>query len=301
MRRSASAIGLAVVLANWALAVEPAAAQPRTVDVVICVDASLRMRPTISVLRAFAPSLIDRVLGAGSFRVGVVAFRTLNGAPRISVAPLSDLRDDVVSAFASLPTDGDDVVVGPLHGALLTALRGPEIGTWRPGAAKIVLLLGRVEPDEGDSSLEDVVAAARDQGTARIFPLLVSGAHRAAAAALSAIAQRTGGFVLTSQAEDDTPGNLVELLSYGLSFTRTDVLTEGVVTEAAGDRIEASVPGSDVAPGADVLVFDRRDRAVVIAIGSVSAVNGQQVAIELRLTYTSTPVRTGSWVRVVPY
>lgn len=284
------------------LAVTPAAAQGRAIDVVVCIEASADMRVHIDALRASAGLALDRVFALdGAVRVGLVAYAGGESGARVDVVPLTAERGVVRDALSTLPLRGVPGGSAALRGALLAAIRGQEIGTWRRDAAKVVVVVGRLDAGLDAAVTADVSAALEGLGGVRLFGVPIGDIASGVGATFASWARQTGGAILPGIAAPDLADGVVRMVGLGQSFGAIGPdadAGDGVVARVMGTAFEAefAVPAPT---GADVTVFSSDAPEIVIAVGSVILGSDGRFIVETRYSFTTEPVHPGCRVRWV--
>lgn len=295
LRRHALVLGLGVI--SFAAAPRAASSSPALLDVVICIEASADLRAPLELLRASAPLLLSNLFGGGdSVRVGLVAFSTAGGAPRVDVVPLTSDRQSLARALAALPLRGDAGGTAGVKSALLAALRGGEIGDWRPAAAKVVVVIGR-NGDIDASVMAELAPALSALRGVRVSGLPIGDLTFAG---LTALARTTGGAVLPGLPSSEIAEGVSQLVSLGQSFVDSGPDVEGgdgLVSDVMGQMFEAEFTTPGGATGVEVVVFSRDDPAIVIAVGTATTASGGKFVVQTRYGYTAEPVTAGCRLR----
>lgn len=271
------------------------------IDLVFCIDTTGSMRDDIDAVKASASSIIDRISEtSSSLRLAMVAYRdhgsdyVTKGYPFTSDREL--MRRHILDLSIGQGGDPPEAV----YEALLHAIEARDLGAWRTGARRIIILMGDAPPHTRRHTLEDVVKAARAADPAHVFPIIVAGADTATARAFSSIADRTGGVVGSTSRAADLPGELMKMVSVGARMADADVV-DARVAEHMGEALEVEL-GADVAilPGAWVAFLSRTTPGLMIAEGVVTIAEGRRVIVELRALYGTEEITAEHALKIVP-
>ncbi len=268
------------------------------VDVVVCVEASAVSTPVLqSITGPFWRAVTDTLVTRAVARVGLVVYRSDGPQPDVRIQKFSPDFDSTGRTLARVSPGGGGVTVPAGRAALVAALDARELGDWRPGARRLVVMIARHAPLATREEIDAVVRSSPDT-TPTIVGLMLPGASLPEWRLFADLVRRSGGLLGTVSQFVATPSLTAPLLS--LLLPASDAGSDGVVTSVSGRRFEARFFGRQPEIGGEVLVFSPETPTLLVAIGSVSTAEGANFVVEITGTFTVEEVTAGGRVRIVP-
>jgi Mg-chelatase subunit ChlD len=175
-------------------------ARSPSMDLIFVIDSTGSMHDDIAEVRGRVTELLsafgERIESAdGTLRTAVVAYKDRDAdEDYLRSWAFSEAPEDARRAIAGIVADGGGDPPEDVYAALLSAISTEEIGSWRDGVRKIIILMGDAPPKDraGGPTLNEVAKRAEEVDPAHVHTILTGNDH-AAAVAFEAIAEATGG------------------------------------------------------------------------------------------------------------
>jgi len=176
--------GLAILSVGLlASAPNASAAGEAKLDMVFAIDTTGSMGSYISDTKDDATNLVDKIMaGVDDSRVGVLGYKDFGDSEDYmfkDYAYSSD-KSTIVSNINDLSASGGGDWSEAVYEALMAIINGDEVGSWRSGATRVIMLMGDAPPhEEGDSAsyvytADEVISAAKAKDV-MICTVVVSG------------------------------------------------------------------------------------------------------------------------------
>jgi Mg-chelatase subunit ChlD len=270
------------------------------VDLIFCIDTTGSMRNAIDSAKTSATKIIDQVFAASpSVRVALVAYRDYGSAYVTKGYPFTQNKEEIRRDIMSLEADEGGDPPEAVYEALLHAIQTKDLGPWRSGVKKIIILMGDAPPHTKQHTQAEVVKAAAEVDPAHIFPIPVGGADAETLALFSQLAEKTGGVMSPITASDALPSMISRMLEIGVR-TADAITYQGKVSSLLGDSIEVVLAGeTPVLPGMSVLIFSNKTPGVLIAEGPVVSGSARRYLVNLRAAFGTEIIQLGCQVKIV--
>jgi hypothetical protein len=258
------------------------------------------MQDDIAAVKASASSVIDRIWEtSSSVRLALVAYRDYGSSYVTRGVAFTNDKEIIRQSILGLDVaEGGDVPEAVYEG-LLHAIRTIDLGAWRDGVKKVIVLMGDAPPHTRKHTLDEVVKAAEDVDPAHIFPITIAGSSPDTVRAFGEIARRTGGVMGTTRTAADLPREITRMVSIGTRFADAPYV-EGRVTAVMGDTIEVQLEdGGRILPATLAVVLSTSTHGVVIAEGPVVTSEPRRATIELRALFGTESVSVGCTARIL--
>jgi|GEM_PF-2997387 len=275
---------------------------PDAIDLIFCIDTTYSMTDDIRAVKSSASRMIAQVFAVSSSpRLALVAYRDYGSDYVTKGFPFTTDKEVIRRNILSLTLQRNNDNPEAVYEGLLHAIHTRDLGPWRNGVKKIIILMGDAPPHTKRYHLADVVKAAAEVDPAHVFPIAIAGANRRTLSSFSEIAQQTGGVMTRTSSAAELPRKLIEMVELGSRLSDVQ-LYAGKVTERIGDsvriRLDDSAP--DVLPGTNVLIFSESTPGLLIADGAIFAGGGRSFTVELNAEYGTEQVTAGCGVRIQP-
>ncbi|HPC83891.1 MAG TPA: VWA domain-containing protein [Thermoanaerobaculaceae bacterium] len=278
-------------------AVEPKPTPPPpaagAMDLIFCIDTTGSMADDIDAAKAASTAMIEKIFErVPDPRVALVAYRDHGDAYLHKGWPFS--RDPAVirQAVLDLTVGGGGDTPEAVYEALLYALDCSELGGWRDGVKKVIVLIGDAPPHTKRHTLDEVVAKAFAVDPAHVFAIAVAGSDSATRSSFGALAERTGGLVLRTEEASELPARMVEAVELGSEYADAEVVI-GVVQALDGAVAGVRLRGGSAHAGQEVVFLDSAARRLVIGQGVVTEAIGRELTVEVQQTFGLEPIAVG--------
>jgi Mg-chelatase subunit ChlD len=272
------------------------------VDLVFCIDTTGSMADDIDAVKASAAGVIDQLFALSSSpRVAMVAYRDYGDEYLTKGYPFTTDKEQMRRAILSLTVGGGGDHPEAVYEGLLHAINTVDIGPWRDGVKKVIVLMGDAPPHNKRHSADEVVKRAEEVDPAHIFPIAVAGATPAVLASFGELAARTGGVMTTTASAADLPGQIIRTVQIGVNTADID-LPRGEVASVMGDALEVRMTAgaARVRGGMRALIFSADTPGLLIAEGQTLAIDGDRLRVDVTAAYGTEQIQRGCRVQVIP-
>jgi len=183
-------------------------------DLIFCLDVTGSMEDDIDAVKVAATTIVDTLLtGVPDSRVAIVTYRDFGDTPIFVDYAFSSDETTIIANINSLTVSGGGDWPEAVYEALLRAIDSENVGGWRPGVTKVIILMGDAPPHEaGDSSeylytISDVIAAAEAADPVGIHSIVI-GDDTDAATKFEGLATGTGGSFYTAENAEDAAAKI---------------------------------------------------------------------------------------------
>ncbi len=184
-----------------------------SLDLIFCIDLTGSMWDDIDEVQKEASEIVDEISEISGFRVAIVGYRDFSDDTMFEDYEFSDDKEEILDNIDDLTVSGGGDMPEAVYEALLRAINTEEIGSWRDGVSKMIILMGDAPPHEkGDAevykyTLEDVAKAAYEVDPANIYSIVI-GDDELTAEKFEELSDETDGdFFLAAEAKD-LPGEI---------------------------------------------------------------------------------------------
>lgn len=273
---------------------------PATMDLIFCVDTTGSMEDDIAAVKTSAANMLDEVFAQSpDARIAMVAYRDYGSSYVTKGYPFTRDKEEMRRNLMSLDIGEGGDTPEAVYEALLHAIHTRDLGAWRDGVKKVIVLMGDAPPHTRRHTLDQVAKAAEEVDPAHVFPIAVAGADTETLRSFGEIARRTGGVMGTTATAASLPKEILKMVELGGSLADASWVN-GRVEAVLGGTIEAEVEdASKVLVGMEAFVFSAKNPELVIAQGPVEKVTGRRVQVTPRAEYSVEKARLGCGVRVV--
>ncbi len=225
---------------------------PDAIDLIFCIDTTGSMRDDIDAVKASASRIVDQTLAvSSSARLALVAYRDYGSDYVTKGFPFTTSRDQTQQAIAGLQLQSNTDEPEAVYQALLHAINTVDLGPWRDGVRKVIILMGDAPPHTKRHTLAEVVRAAEEVDPAHVFPIAIAGAGAETVRAFGEIANATGGAMGTTASAADLPRELLKMVRLGARMADADG-ANGTVAAAMGLALEVVLRPRRPRPARDV-------------------------------------------------
>jgi len=276
-------------------------ADPGAIDLIFCIDTTSSMRDDIDAVKAAATKIIERTFDlSSSARMALVAYRDYGDAYLTRGYAFTSDKAKIRDAILSLEVDGGGDIPEAVYEALLHAIRTPpDIGAWRDGVKKVVVLMGDAPPHTRAHTEAEVVKAAEEVDPAHIFPIAIAGASAETLRLFGQLAVKTGGVMGRTGSAEELPKELMRVIEWSYRTADAEVASGRVIGQR-GDAVEIELPaGNTVRDGMVALVFSSDTPGSLVADGTILSGQGRRYYVQIRAMYGDHFIRPGG--RAVVY
>ena len=163
-----------------------------------------------------ASEIVDDIAESISdYRIAIVGYRDFGDVPMFEDYPFSRDKDEILENINSLSVHGGGDWPEAVYEGLMRAIETEEVGSWRDGVAKKIILMGDAPPHEkGDGSnyiytLEDVAEAAYNVDPANVYSIVI-GEDEDASESFRSIARETDGSYFAAADASEVPEKIKE-------------------------------------------------------------------------------------------
>ncbi len=191
-------------------------------DLIFCIDVTGSMVDDIAEVKTAASDIVDNIMGGvPDSRVAIVGYRDFGDATMFEDYSFSSVKSTIIGNINSLSVSGGDDWPEAVYEALIRAIDSENVGGWRQGVTKIVILMGDAPPHEAGETcdycypgrtceykytISDVIAAAEAADPPIIFTIVIGAPpDNVAATKFEALATGTDGSSFTAATAADVP------------------------------------------------------------------------------------------------
>jgi hypothetical protein len=180
-------------------------------DLIFCLDVTGSMWDDIDAVKAAATNIVDILLaGVPDSRVAIVGYRDFGDTVMFEDYSFSSDNTIIITNINSLDATGGGDWEEAVYEALIRAIDSDNVGGWRSGVTKAIILMGDAPPHEaGDGpqylyTMADVIAAAEAVDPAIVFSIVIGDPpDTTAATKFQGLATGTGGTFFTAENAED--------------------------------------------------------------------------------------------------
>ena len=185
-------------------------------DLIFVIDLTGSMRDDIDEVKAQASEIVDNIAESiPDYRIAIVGYRDFGDDPMFEDYAFSKNKKEILDNINSLTVHGGGDFPEAVYEALMRAILTEEIGPWRDGVAKKIILMGDAPPHEkGDGpeyihTLEEVAEAAYNVDPANVYSIVI-GDDEDAAESFRSIARETSGDYFEAADASEVPDKIKE-------------------------------------------------------------------------------------------
>ena len=209
-------------------------------DLIFCLDVTGSMADDIDAVKAAATSIVGTVLeGVPDSRVAIVGYRDFGDTIMFEDYSFSSDSTTIIANINSLSVTGGGDWPEAVYEALLRAIDSDNVGGWRSGVTKIIILMGDAPPHEvGDGSqykytASDVIAAAEAADPVGVHSIVV-GDDPDAAVKFQELATGTGGSFYTAENADDAAAKIQDAVEASVEEAQAGAGTNWMIIAIVG-------------------------------------------------------------------
>jgi len=226
-------------------------------DLIFVIDLTGSMGDDIAQVKDQASEIVDDIADSISdYRIAIVGYRDFSDSVMFEDYAFSRDKDEILENINSLTVYGGGDWPEAVYEGLMRAIETEEIGSWRDGVSKKIILMGDAPPHEkGDGpeyiyTLDDVAEAAYNVDPANVYSIVI-GDDDDAADSFRSIARETDGSYFAAADASEVPEKIKEA---------TKKLTEDAEKEQAGSWLKWALIIGGILVGIAVIV------GIIIAI-----------------------------------
>lgn len=204
--------------------VGPGGHRKSCLDLIFVIDLTSSMSDDIDMVKKTAKQILNTIAGGfPDFRVAIVGYRDWTDSEMFRDVPFSNSIAAITAAIDGLKVQGGGDEPEAVLEALLRAIRTENIGPWRDGCNKQIILMGDAPPhspipqgpDKGKTA-DDVVAAAEKVDPAVINSILIAKSpgsfSEEARKAFEDLSVRTKGTTTTADKAEEVPIKMMDMV-----------------------------------------------------------------------------------------
>ncbi|MFH1177371.1 MAG: vWA domain-containing protein [Acidobacteriota bacterium] len=249
-------------------------------DLIFCIDTTGSMSDDIDAAKAASTALIEAIFAKVTDpRIALVAYRDYGDEYVTRGFAFTSNKDEIRGSILGLRVAGGGDEPEAVYDALLYALDCTELGGWRSGVKKVIVVIGDAPPHSKRHTLEEVVRKAEEVDPAHIFAIAVAGSSGPTREAFGALAERTGGVVLRTAEAGELPEKMVEVAALGAEYA------DRATAAATIERVQGGYAwlwAEGLVVGQEVLFLDPAEGRTAIGRGLVTAVAGAEATVEVQ-------------------
>ena len=187
-------------------------------DLIFVIDLTGSMSDDIEEVQKSAADMVDYVAeNIPDYRIAIVGYRDFGESKMFEDYPFSSDKEDILDNIDDLNVYGGGDWPEAVYEGLMRAIMTEEIGSWRNGVAKKIILMGDAPPHEKEDGpeyiydVEDVAKAAYEVDPANIYSIVI-GDDEDAADSFEQLADKTTGKFLRADEAEDVPDMIMEAL-----------------------------------------------------------------------------------------
>lgn len=220
--------GLAIL--GVGLLTNVSAASEAKLDLVFTIDTTGSMGSYIGDTKDDANNIVDKVMaGVEDSRIGVLGYKDFGDGEDYMFKDYaySSTKSTITSNINDLDATGGGDWAEAVYEALMAVINGDEVGSWRSGATKVIMLMGDAPPhEEGDSAsykytASEVISAANAKGVI-ICTIVVSG-DTTAEEKFAELAEGTGCKAFEVEEAEEVSDKIGEVVDIAIEEAESDV------------------------------------------------------------------------------
>lgn len=187
-------------------------------DLIFVIDLTGSMGDDIEEVQEQASDIVEYISdNIPSWRIAIVGYRDFGESVVFEDYAFSSDKGDILNNIDDLSVYGGGDFPEAVYEGLMRAIMTEEIGDWRDGVHKKIILMGDAPPHEKEDGpqyiydLDDVAEAAYNVDPANIYSIVI-GDDADAARSFELLAEETSGKFLTAAEAEDVPLAIMEAL-----------------------------------------------------------------------------------------
>ncbi|MCU0621355.1 MAG: VWA domain-containing protein [Gemmatimonadales bacterium] len=265
-------------------------------DLIFCIDTTSSMSDDIDAAKTASTAMIEQIFDrVPDPRVALVAYRDYGDEYLHKGWAFTRDRTAIRQSILDLRVAGGGDTPEAVYEALLYALDCGELGGWRDGVKKVIVVIGDAPPHTRKHTLDEVVAKAFAVDPAHVFAIAVAGADATTRSMFGALAEGTGGLVLRTDEARELPDRMVEAVALGADYADME-LAVGTVQAVEGAYARVRMRAGSAPEGQEVVFLDAATRREVIGRGYVTMAVGGDLTVEIQETAGLEPIAEGCQV-----
>lgn len=187
-------------------------------DLIFVIDLTGSMGDDIEEVQEQASDIVEYISdNIPSWRIAIVGYRDFGEPVMFEDYAFSSNREDILDNINDLSVYGGGDWPEAVYEGLMRAIMTEEIGDWRDGVHKKIILMGDAPPHEKEDGsdyiydIDDVAEAAYNVDPANIYSIVI-GDDADAARSFEMLAEKTSGKFLTAAEAEDVPLAIMEAL-----------------------------------------------------------------------------------------
>lgn len=190
-------------------------------DLIFVIDLTGSMSDDIEEVQDQASEIVDYIAeNIPNYRIAIVGYRDFGEQVMFEDYSFSDDKEEILDNIDALSVYGGGDWREAVYEGLMRAINTEEIGSWRDGVAKKIILMGDAPPHEKEDGpnyiydIDDVAQAAYEVDPANIYSIAIEGGNGSESAneAFAELAEKTNGKFLTVSDAEDVPAAIMEIL-----------------------------------------------------------------------------------------
>jgi len=187
-------------------------------DLIFVIDLTGSMGDDIEEVQEQASDIVEYISdNIPRWRIAIVGYRDFTDSVMFEDYAFSSNKEDILDNINALSVYGGGDFPEAVYEGLMRAIMTEEIGDWRDGVHKKIILMGDAPPHEKEDGyqyiydIDDVSKAAYEVDPANIYSIVIGG-DADAARSFELLAEETSGEFLTAAEAEDVPLAIMEVL-----------------------------------------------------------------------------------------